>query len=49
MLQDTSVREQIDYPLSVEDGVLQDLADGSVCKTNVLFCENRNALRIILY
>jgi hypothetical protein len=49
LLQDSSVREQIDNPLPVEDGVLQDLADGSVCKTNVLFCENRNALRIILY
>ena len=48
-LLDDSVKEHFDSPILYEEGVLNDVADGSVAKTNVLFNEVPNSLKLILY
>lgn len=48
-LKDKSVKEQFDNPIPSQEGVLQDITDGSVTKSNVLFNEVPNALKLLLY
>ena len=49
LLKDDSVKEHFDSPILYEEGVLNDVADGSVAKANVLFNEVPNSLKLILY
>ena len=49
-VQDPSVKEQLEDPqLPAEEGTLQDICDGSVIKSNLLFQAVPNALKILLY
>lgn len=48
-LKDASVKEQFDNPYASQEGILQDISDGSVIKSNLLFQTVPNALKLLLY
>ena len=49
LLKDPAVKKQFKNPVVSSDGILRDFMDGSVAKSNVLFIEFHNAIKLILY
>jgi hypothetical protein len=49
LLKDAHVKEQFEKPILNSDEILRDFMDGSVAKSNVLFIELGNAIKLILY
>ncbi|XP_028416452.1 uncharacterized protein LOC114540531 [Dendronephthya gigantea] len=49
LLKDAGVKKQFANPILNSDDILRDFMDGSVAKSNVLFVELGNAIKLILY